>query len=77
MPKINVDMIMFIRLNFMPNKAIAPKTTSQLSKMGAKPRSVWRILKRKLNSNTTKTKAMLTHCKRLKSSLSAVSVSRV
>ena len=77
MPKINVEMMMLIRLNCTPNRFITPNTKSQLSRMGAKPSRACLKLKWNDSSNTTKTKAMESHCSMSKSLLICISVSVV
>ena len=77
MPKMKVEMMMLIRLNFISKRAIMPSTMSQLMRMGEKPKSVFLMLKRKLTKSTRNAKAMESHCRMLKSVFSCSRVSVV
>ena len=67
MPKMNVEMMMLIRLNRMPKMFIAPSTMIHEMTMGRKQSSEFFRLKRNEISSTRSTKAIETHCSTLKS----------
>ena len=64
-----VEMMMLMRLNCTPNRFITPRTMSQLSRMGAMPRRVWRIFIWKEKRSTRKTNAIESHWSTSKSLL--------